>query len=150
MGRRLYGIVLPVFILFIITGCQDVKEDEMMSSVVYSYADGSGNHYVFEGGERYTFEYDPVKPAESSSGYYDGGDYVKKEISQAEYERIAAIFSRAFAEKESHIENRVMLSGLFIIKEGSEVRRCIHAPDSALKAEFEELLKGLRSTSSAQ
>lgn len=150
MRGRFYGVVLPVFILLTVAGCKDIKEDEMKSSAVYSYADGSGNLYVVEGGESCTLEYDPVKPVESSSGVYDGGDYVKREISRAEYERIAAIFSRAFAEKESHIENRVMLSGLFIIKEGSEVRRCIHAPGSELKAELEELLIGLRATSSAQ
>lgn len=150
MRGRFCGIVLMAFIILTIAGCKDVKEDEMKSSAVYSYADGSGNLYVVEGGESCTLEYDPVKPAESSSGYYDGGDYVKKEISRAEYERVAAIFRRAFAEKESHIENRVMLSGLFIIKEASEERRCILAPGSELKDELEELLIGLRATSSAQ
>lgn len=143
MRIRLYQVVVMAAILLIIVNCKDVKEGELKKETVYSYADGSGNLYIVEGGESFTLEYDPVKPEESSSGFYDGGDHIKGEISREEYNQIAALFKRAFTERESHIENRVMLSGIFYIKEESGEESCIHAPDSKLKAEVEQFLKVL-------
>ncbi len=39
------------------------------------YGDGNGNQYIIE---QDCIEYNPVKPKFSSSGIYDGGDYVRK------------------------------------------------------------------------
>ena len=39
------------------------------------YGDGNGNQYFIE---QESIEYKPVKPKFSSSGIYDGGDYLKK------------------------------------------------------------------------
>lgn len=143
MNRELFLVILIFCITATIYNCKELKEQDMKSGVVYEYVDGSGNSYTIEGGATYTLEYEPVKPGESSSGFYDGGDYLKRELGREEYEQLAALFRRAFEDKDSQIKNRVMLSGLFIIKEDSEERRCIHAPDSVLKAELEELVKRL-------
>jgi hypothetical protein len=41
----------------------------------YVYSDGNANRYVFS---KNGFEYFPVSPAESSTGNYSGGTYIKK------------------------------------------------------------------------
>ncbi|KKL89333.1 hypothetical protein LCGC14_1915730, partial [marine sediment metagenome] len=51
-----------------------------MPPKTYRYLDGSGNQYYIQDDMRKTIEYMPVKPLSSSSGIYDGGKYVKTEI----------------------------------------------------------------------
>ncbi len=55
-----------------------------------NYGDGNGNQYIIE---QDTIEYNPIKPKFSSSGVYDGGDHIKKKITQQQYTKIASIFT---------------------------------------------------------
>jgi len=50
-----------------------------------NYVDGNGNQYIIE---QDGIEYNPVKPKFSSSGVYDGGNHVKKKITQHQYSEI--------------------------------------------------------------
>jgi hypothetical protein len=56
-------VVFILFILFTVTAC--------MSTSTYQYADGSANVYRIKPD---SLEYIPVKPEESSTGMYSGGE----------------------------------------------------------------------------
>jgi hypothetical protein len=102
------------------------------------FGDGNGNQYIIEQG---SIEYNPIKPKFSSSGIYDGGDHVKKNITQQQYNKIASIFKKAITNEESHIKNRVKLSGVITLQEGKVVKSCILSPNSEELREIEKILK---------
>ena len=102
------------------------------------YGDGNGNQYIIE---QDSIEYNPIKPKFSSSGIYDGGDYVKKKITQQQYNKIASIFKEAIANKAIHIKNRVKLSGVITMQEGKVVKSCVLSPNSDELNEIEKILK---------
>jgi len=102
-----------------------------------NYGDGNGNQYLIE---QDSIEYNPIKPQFSSSGIYDGGEYVKKKITPHQYETIASIFIKAMGNEASHVKNRVKGSGSITIQEGNVVKSCILSPDSEKLNEIERLL----------
>ena len=102
------------------------------------YGDGNGNQYIIE---RDCIEYNPIKPKFSSSGIYDGGDHIKKNITQQQYKKIASIFKEAIANEASHIKNRVKMSGVITMQEGKVVKSCIISPNSEELNEIEKILK---------
>ena len=95
--------------------------------IMINYGDGNGNQYVIE---QESIEYNPVKPINSSSGIYDGGEHVKKTLATHEYNEIMSIFKDAMADEASHVKNRVKGSGSVTIQEGNAVRSCILSPIS--------------------
>ena len=105
-----------------------------------NYGDGNGNQYIIE---QDSIEYNPVKPKFSSSGIYDGGDHIKKKITQHQYDKIALIFKEAIANEASHIKNRVKMSGAITIQEGNAVKSCILNPNSEELNEIEKILKDI-------
>lgn len=105
---------IPVCILFF-AGCKTEKMN------TYQYADGSGNIYNLGNSQTLLLEYIPVKPSESSSGTYSGGEAVKKQITSGQFAEIVKAISEAQSDKSLHIENRVMMSGaVSIISNGKE------------------------------
>ncbi|MFW9877172.1 MAG: hypothetical protein ACFFG0_29125 [Candidatus Thorarchaeota archaeon] len=54
-----------------------------MNYKILRYLDGNGNEYIINEKSKIIIEYIPVKPIFSSSGLYNGGDYVKKEINKS-------------------------------------------------------------------
>ena len=105
---------------------------------MFDYGDGNGNQFVIE---QDSVEYNPVKPKFSSSGIYDGGDHVKKTITQQQYDKIASIFKKALANEASHIKNRVKMSGVIMFQEGKVVKSCILSPNSEELNEIETILR---------
>ena len=105
-----------------------------------NYGDGNGNQYIIE---QVSIEYNPVKPKFSSSGIYDGGDHVKKSITQQQYDKLASIFKEAIANEASHIKNRVKMSGTITMQEGNAVKSCILNPNSEELNEIEKILKDI-------
>ena len=105
-----------------------------------NYGDGNGNQYVIE---QDSIEYKPIEPKFSSSGIYDGGEHMKKTITQHEYEKIASVFTKAMTNEASHVKNRVKGSGAISIQEGSSVKLCILSPNSEKLNEIERLLKAI-------
>jgi len=110
---------------------------------IYEYADGSGNKYIIKSDLKIFIEYIPTKPNLSSSGFYDGGDYKKKEIGKRDYKKVMAIFTTALKNKESHIENRIKTSGLLILQEDDKKKICILAPNSKALCEIERVLQDI-------
>ncbi len=107
---------------------------------IYEYADGSGNKYIIKNDLKIFIEYIPIKPHLSSSGFYDGGDYKKKEITKLDFNNISSIFKETLRNKENHIEKRIKTSGLLRIQEEDTKKVCILKPNSKDLREIEKLL----------
>lgn len=105
-----------------------------------NYGDGNGNQYIIE---QESIVYNPVKPKFSSSGIYDGGDHVKKKITQHQYNKISSIFKEAIANEAIHIKNREKMSGVITIREENAVKSCIISPNSEELNEIEKILKDI-------
>ena len=105
------------------------------------YLDGSGNEFVIKKTNKITIEYNPVKPLQSSSGIYDGGEYVKKEISELQYNKIISALRQAIENRDIYINDRVKVSGMIILKEEDKKNVYILEPSSK---EIENIEKNLR------
>ena len=104
---------------------------------VITFSDGSGNQYTIE---QNSMEYNPVKPIYSSSGIYNGGEHVKKTITQNQFEKLLLVFNKAVENKASHAKTRVKGSGLITIQQGDSVKSCIKSPNSEDMKEIERVL----------
>lgn len=107
----------------------------------YRYADGNANEYVFS---KNSFEYFPVKPAQSSSGTYDGGTYIKKLPDLKGFFALADLVKSAYETKADHIMKREMGSGAIEIWEGGNKMAFIVKPGSASQQKIEAALKKLK------
>lgn len=121
------------FLIIIVFSC-------MNQSVQYIYADDSANRYVITPNQ---IEYIPVKPEESSTGMYSGGEPKKVSITKEQFEEISIVFERAFQTTTSHIENRMKSSGLVEKNVGNDRTSCILRPKSESLIEIETALKEL-------
>ena len=110
---------------------------------IYEYADGSGNRYIIKNDLKIFIEYIPIKPHLSSSGFYDGGDYKKKEITKNDFNNISTIFEKALRSKENHIKSRIKTSGLLSLQIENKKKSCILKPNSKDLHEIETLLKDI-------
>ncbi len=120
-------------ILFLLLNFSCMKSDHQ-----YVYADGSANRYIITSD---TLKYDPVTPAESSTGSYSGGDPKTVSISAAQFESISQLFDKAVANKAVHIEDRMKTSGAISIVKGDNRTQIILAPGCAEKEAIESLLR---------
>ena len=108
---------------------------------IYSYHDGSGNTYEIADEDIATVEYFPVKPKTSSSGFYDGGNYTKKEITKSQLKKIKTLFNKAKENIESHLKDRIKSSGMITIPKKESMETYILSPDSLEKIDLEKILK---------
>jgi len=107
--------------------------------MIYEFLDGNGNKYVIKSE---TIEYIPMKPALSSSGFYDGGDYFKKEITAVQYSEITSIIKKIIRNTDRHISKRVKMSGMIIQKENDK-KVYIIAPNSTELHMIEKIIQDI-------
>jgi hypothetical protein len=112
-----------------------------MDFKVCKYLDGSGNEYIITNEAKITIEYNPVKPLQSSSGIYDGGEYVKKEISVLQYNKIISTLKEAIKNRDIYINNRVKGSGMIILQEEDKEDIYILEPGSKEIDNIEKILQ---------
>jgi len=116
-----------------------------MDFKVCRYLDGSGNEFVLKKTPKITIEYNPVKPLQSSSGIYDGGEYVKKEISELQYNKIISTLRVAIENREIYINDRVKGSGMIILQEKNKEDVYILEPGSKEIENIEKVLRNITS-----
>jgi len=100
------------------------------------YADGSANRYEISANE---LRYIPVKPEESSTGMYSGGEPAQVVLSTEQYSRLKNLFETALAQTDQQIPDRIKTSGLVVVGE----KKVILKQESAIKAKIENELKEL-------
>jgi hypothetical protein len=103
----------------------------------YTYADGSGNVYEFN---KNRFEYFPVKPEQSSTGRYSGGDYIKLKPQPGDIEKVVDLIRAALADTADHVQSRDKGTGQISIKNKSGVQSFILYMQSPHKKLIEEAL----------
>ena len=104
------------------------------------YNDGSSNAHIITTD---SYKYSPIKPNESSSGTYSGGEEREINLSQNQFSEIF-IEALSIVENESlHIDSRMMGTGMLRIKyENSETQIYI---DNCIELEnFESFLNNLK------
>jgi len=111
--------------------------DQKSTPKNYRYLDGSGNEYKFN---NKFIEYIPIKPFYSSSGVYDGGDHIKKDIKEFQFNQLSSILNTAMENKKIHITDRVKRSGIIIIQDKNKQKTCILNPNSKEVQNIEKML----------
>lgn len=101
-----------------------------MENKTCRYLDGSGNEYIINYKPEITIEFIPVKPLQSSSGIYNGGDYIKKEITIPQYNKIISTLMKAIGNKDIYITERVKGSGVIISQKENKKMVYILEPGS--------------------
>lgn len=103
----------------------------------YAYLDGSANKYELIGD---SLEYNPVRPENSSSGEYSGGEYKKVIVTAEEKKALKTVFEKAIKAKDEQQENRAMMTGMVIREKKKKSKTIILKSNSIVKKEIEELL----------
>jgi hypothetical protein len=98
---------------------------------VLRYIDGNNNAYVIEADR---LSYEPVTPAQSSSGTYSGGEPKRAAITSDQHASITALIDRIVTDGANHLATRPMGCGTIV---RGDTRVCF---DSPAKAELERLL----------
>jgi hypothetical protein len=110
----------------------------MNESTHYEYADGSANVYVITAT---TLEYIPVKPEESSTGFYSGGTPETVSITHEQFDDIVTLLQKAIDNETIHIADRMKMSGLILVISGKQVKQHIITPQCKEQLDIEALLK---------
>ncbi len=112
------------------------------ASKVITYIDGSNNKYIItQLKTEATIQYVAIKPEESSSGTYSGGEPYKINITLAEHKELITLINAAIKDVSQHSEDRNMGCGT-IIKSQSKIY--FLKMDSYNKTSIEKKLKALK------
>ncbi len=127
-----------LFLLFSVslfmTNCKAQK------AMTYTYADGNNNRYHIN---PKTISYRPIKPAESSSGRYDGGEPKKVEISKKDFKNVSTLLDELLRDPSYQNLKRKMGSSRILKSENGKSESCIIPYRSEKKSQIEKLLKGI-------
>jgi len=118
-------------LLLFITACMTKPTD-------YSYADGSANVYELRG---HVLEYIPVKPEESSTGTYSGGEPKTVTISTQQRDTLQSLFEKAILNTAVHQKDRAKGTGAITMIKSKEEQRYILRMGCAEIGRIEEALK---------
>jgi len=106
----------------------------------YTYADGSANHYVITDS---SLQYIPVKPEESSTGMYSGGDPADVKLTKEQFESLKQLLEKAISATGNHIADRIKMSGAVTRTTASDTVTIILKPGAPEQAALESALKQL-------
>ena len=144
-------VVFFYLLIIVATGCDVTKKrnKEIASTgnswylKNYTYSDGSANRYVFS---KDVFEYFPVTAAESSSGSYSGGTYIKKLPELPLYYKLVDNIKLAFETKSDHTDSRQKGSSLVDITENGNHVKFMLKMGSGSQQMIEKVLKEIKET----
>lgn len=123
-------LVIPFLIIVFAISC-------VADSVQYEYADGNGNLYVIT---KRNLNYIPVKPEESSTGTYSGGEPKTVTLTAEQFESIREALEIGI-KSDNHIQDRVKMSGVISVVREKDKTEYILTPGSPEIKTIETLLK---------
>jgi len=109
------------------------------------YSDGCGNTYVlsFEEGKAMV-RYEPVRPEESSSGFYSGGERFEGIVDPKVFSRVVEAAMQALEDRRSQTNVRMMGCGTLTVEAGGSKQTVFLASNSKAKRNIEELLEKIK------
>lgn len=116
-----------ILIILIFAACMSPQPE-------LTYADGSANRYVITSTQ---LNYIPVKPEESSTGMYSGGEPATVAINAQQYAALKALFEKALTQTDQQITDRIKISGLVAVGDKQVILR----PGSSILIQLEAELK---------
>lgn len=131
-----FVMILIVLSLFLI-GCNQKQ-------MTLNYADGSGNLYIVVSHPKPHLSYQPVKPGNSSSGLYSGGEPVERDLSPEDVNALSDKVQAAINNPSVHIKERVKMSGALELHSEDQMLSIILQPACTEQIELENLLKQLK------
>ncbi|KAB2842974.1 hypothetical protein F9K50_00825 [bacterium] len=145
MKLRLFRFLL--LFVFLLGPAPGFAEGGLQAYWTLDYGDGSANQYHFEQrskGAAVSFRYDPVRPEQSSTGMYSGGEPRQGKLTA----RQARELKRRLAELESdaalRVEDRNKGTGAFSVRTSEGTRSFIIRMGPEIRR-FDEFLKTLGS-----
>ncbi|MBK7130209.1 MAG: hypothetical protein IPH66_12725 [Crocinitomicaceae bacterium] len=128
---KIQKIFFPVFICAIsLLGMSAAKPD----SPAYIYVDGNNNEFIIRTD---SLIYNPIKPSESSSGEYSGGEPKSTSINEPEFDFISTLIKSIIKDKKNQLDTRLMGCGTLVIGKKS----LFVDSNSSLKIELENYLR---------
>lgn len=114
----------------------DIKTDQ------YEYADGSANLYRITSD---SVQYIPVTPAESSTGFYSGGEPAKVSITAEQFQVLKQQLDDAIADTSLHTPDRAKRTALIVRNGSQDTTRVIlrqgSSPIDSIETYLKELLQ---------
>jgi hypothetical protein len=101
------------------------------------YIDFNNNVYTIR---KTSIHYSPMKPENSSSGTYSGGEASDTPITEDQFKHIAKIASSIINNKNLHLKTRRMLTAMLYVTAEGETEKCTISKSTA----HSELVKMLR------
>lgn len=115
-----------------VAACASTKKTQM----IY-YTDQNNNSYSLSVSQ---INYRAIKPEQSSSGTYSGGNDRRVNISKKQFEKILTLAEQLFEDPSSHAERREMGTSILKMSQSINDKRVILYPSETRK-EFEKILK---------
>lgn len=112
----------------------------MQAQPQYTYADGSANRYIITAS---SLQYLPIKPEESSTGMYSGGDPANVNLTEAQFKSVQQLLEKAISATGNHITDRIKMSGAVTRTTASDTVTIILKPGVPEQAALESALKQL-------
>ena len=129
-------IVMRIIIISVLTILSVSSIKAQNSTMVYT--DQNNNTYTIT---ETSVEYDPITPAESSSGMYSGGEPWKKKIDNEVFYVIETWFNDINKDKTQHLKKRIKPSIVLSVKKGKKKEKVLIAKPNK---EFDEYMKLLK------
>jgi hypothetical protein len=112
-----------------------------------TYHDGSGNGFRFwedAEGEGARFEYTPIRPENSSTGVYSGGERKSGRLGDGRARELWRWVRRLEADASLHTDSRMKGTGAFNLAESADGTREFIIKGSALLSKFDKFLAPFR------
>ena len=126
-----------LFLLFIVAFA---FSSFMKKTKSYTYIDGNNNVYTIR---QDSIFYSPIKPQESSSGIYNGGEPAKIKITTEQFAKIEAIIKAIQKDKKSWCDKREMGYGTVVVGKKSIFLNTSSKSKAMLEQELNLLLWGI-------
>jgi hypothetical protein len=131
-------VLIPLF--------QARADDKMKTPWSITYSDGSANGYRFnqdtpDGQTR--FEYSPVRPENSSTGIYSGGEPKAGTLDSKQSAELQKWVGKLESDKSIRTTERAKGSGAFTVRSGDKSSEFI-IQQSSILTEFDNFAKKLR------
>jgi len=133
-------LLSPLFLIFPLS--QSCGGEKVQPPWSLSYSDGSGNSLRFaqdrEDGSA-EFEYLPVRPENSSTGIYSGGEPRQGRLDAKQVKELQKHLGKLESDASLRVEDRDKGTGAFTVREGDKSRSFILKNSPAL-SEFNDFL----------